>query len=66
MWVGLEGIMLSEIKKNTNTACNHLYMVFKKIKQLDELKKKKDPSEKQMKSEIVKEQNLVLCPKRNL
>lgn len=41
MWVGLEGIMLSEIKKNTNTACNHLYMVFKKIKQLDELKKKK-------------------------
>ena len=28
--------------------------------------KKKDPSIKQMKSEIVKEQNLVLCPKKNL
>ena len=28
--------------------------------------KKKGPSEKQMKSERVKEQNLVLCPKRNL
>ena len=41
-----------KLKKNTHTACNHLYMAFKKIKQLDELKKrkkKKGPSEKQMK-----------------